>query len=476
MLRIIFFTAVFAPLAAAEDVVKYGDVSDDFVGLGFGFADYDDMYKEENVCMAALQACDESNYFPPIGFFEREDYNEKNGIDVAERSEEQQACVEAAGVKQSCCTGHCSYFANTQRKKELANELDHYRVVGDGFVQNCYKYFGCCLDADNMLVNGGVSGGSCDGSVGDETTDNTNTNSNDNSNEPTGSCASPNAASCLTTCSVCFAPFGADLKTLAAGVVAEMITNPATALPIFFQRNQAIIGAVQQLTDGNGASCASGGQSGCLMSCLPSAALGVFDDCNADGSNKGVGDVTTDNTNSVVAVVVEDVVTMVLKITLADGLDLATLSKEDFDTVKEKYQASAAAAAGIDVDMIERVEFYIDGKLIDTPTDEAGSPPGYEGERRDRRAEGEVTMKIVFKEDYTEADAEKAAATFNDAVEAGTVEKVTVTLADGTSYETTFESVEVVVEIKGMPGSSSSITGGVAAVLAAAATAAALFY
>jgi len=186
---------------------------------------------------------------------------------------------------------------------------------------------------------------------------------------------------------------------------------------------------------------------------------------SCDGS---VGDETTDNTNSVVAVVVEDVVTMVLKITLADGLDLATLSKEDFDTIKEKYQASAAAAAGIDVDMIERVEFYIDGKLIDTPTDE--------GERRDRRAEGEVTMKIVFKEDYTEADAEKAAAAFNDAVEAGTVEKVTVTLADGTSYETTFESVVVVVEIKGMPGSSSSITGGVAAVLAAAATAAALFY
>ena len=104
--------------------------------------------------------------------------------------------------------------------------------------------------------------------------------------------------------------------------------------------------------------------------------------------------------------------------------------------------------------------------MIDTPTDE--------GERRDRRAEGEVTMKIVFKEDYTEADAEMAAATFNDAVEAGTVEKVTVTLADGTSYETTFESVEVVVEIKDIPGSSSSITGGVAAVLAAA-TAAALF-
>jgi hypothetical protein len=43
-----------------------------------------------------------------------------------------------------------------------------------------------------------------------------------------------------------------------------------------------------------------------------------------------------------------------------------------------------------------------------------------------------------------------------------------------TDAETTFESVEVVVEIKGMPGSSSSITGGVAAVLAAA-TAAALF-
>jgi len=129
-----------------------------------------------------LYACavsnEESNYFPPNGFFELEDYHEDNGVNVAERSAEQQACVEAADVKQSCCTGHCSYRANTQRAKELANDFDDYRTVGDGWVQNCYRYFGCCLDADKMLVNRGV----CDGSVGDEPIDNSNNNSNDSSN------------------------------------------------------------------------------------------------------------------------------------------------------------------------------------------------------------------------------------------------------------------------------------------------------
>ena len=118
---------------------------------------------------------------------------------------------------------------------------------------------------------------------------------------------------------------------------------------------------------------------------------------------------------------------MDLKIALAEGLDLAILSKADFDTVAAEYQASATAAAGIAVDTIERIEFYIDGKLIDTST---------------KRAEGKVTMKIVFKEGYTDADAEMAAAAFNGAVAAGTVAKVTVKLADGKSYETTFESVE----------------------------------
>ena len=132
-----------------------------------------------------------------------------------------------------------------------------------------------------------------------------------------------------------------------------------------------------------------------------------------------------------------DRVTMVLTITLAAGLDVATLSKADYDTVAAKYQASAAAAANIAVDKIERVEFYVDGTLIKTPT-----------QRRDRRAEGEVTMKIIFKESYTEAEAKTAAESFNAAVAAGTVGKVTVILADGQSYETTFESVEVVVDNK----------------------------
>eukprot|EP00729_Bicosta_minor_P008364 gene8364-13900_t len=136
-----------------------------------------------------------------------------------------------------------------------------------------------------------------------------------------------------------------------------------------------------------------------------------------------------------------------LEITLAAGLNVATLSKADFDTVAAKYQASAAAAAGIAVDKIERVEFYVDGTLIQTPT-----------QRRDRRAEGEVTMKIIFKESYTEAEAKTAAASFNAAVAAGTVGKVTVVLADGQSYETTFESVEIVVDNKSgiLPGSNSA--------------------
>ena len=118
---------------------------------------------------------------------------------------------------------------------------------------------------------------------------------------PTGSCAATGAASCLATCSVCLVPFGADLKTLAAGVVAEMKgANAATALPTFAAANQAAIGAVDQLQDGNGASCASSEPSGCFMTCLPSAALGVFDDCNADGSNKGV-DTGIDGAPAIVA-------------------------------------------------------------------------------------------------------------------------------------------------------------------------------
>ena len=130
-----------------------------------------------------------------------------------------------------------------------------------------------------------------------------------------------------------------------------------------------------------------------------------------------------------------DVVAVVLMMTLPDDLDISTLSQADFDTVAAEYQASAAAAAGITEDQIERVEFYIDGKLIGAPTT-----------RQIRRPEGEeVTMKIIFKDEYTEADAEKAAAAFNDAVEAGTVGKVTVTLADGKAYETTFETIEVEV-------------------------------
>ena len=52
--------------------------------------------------------------------------------------------------------------------------------------------------------------------------------------------------------------------------------------------NQFKTAAAAQLQDGNGASCASMEASGCLTTCLPSAALGVFDDCNADGSNKVV--------------------------------------------------------------------------------------------------------------------------------------------------------------------------------------------
>ena len=157
---------------------------------------------------------------------------------------------------------------------------------------------------------------------------------------------------------------------------------------------------------------------------------------------------------------VADVVTMLVKLTLAAGMDLTKLDKADFDTVAAQYLKVAAAAAAIAVDRIERVEFYVDGELIATPRG-----------RRDRRAEGAVTMKIVFKEGYAEADAGIAAITFNRAVEAGTVAEVSVTLADGKVYETAFESVEVVVETRGLPASSSSITVGFAAVFAAAAAA-----
>ena len=158
---------------------------------------------------------------------------------------------------------------------------------------------------------------------------------------------------------------------------------------------------------------------------------------------------------------------MVLKITLAKGLDLEKLTKADYDAVAAKYQASAAATANIAVDKIERVEFYIDGKLIAAPTT-----------RRARRAEGEVTMKVVFKEGYTEADANTAAASFNAAVKKGAAGKVAVTLADGKLYETTFESVEVNVEttvVPPVPASASSITAGVATVFAVAAAATSLF-
>ena len=160
----------------------------------------------------------------------------------------------------------------------------------------------------------------------------------------------------------------------------------------------------------------------------------------------------------VLTVASKKVVSVLLKITLPKHFSLTNLTKADFDAVAAKYRASAAKDMNIAEDKIERVEFYIGGKLIVAPT-----------KRRARRAEGEVTMKIVFKEGYTEADAEKAAASFNAAVEGGTVGKVTVTLADGQTYETTFESVEVVVETTGIPASSSSITAGVATVFAAAA-------
>ena len=85
-------------------------------------------------------------------------------------------------------------------------------------------------------------------------------------------------------------------------------------------------------------------------------------------------------------------------------------------------------------------------------------------------------MKIIFKESYTEAEAKTAAESFNAAVKAGTVGKVTVTLADGNSYLTTFESVEVAVETTFVvTASASSITAGVATVFAVAAAAASLF-
>jgi len=175
--------------------------------------------------------------------------------------------------------------------------------------------------------------------------------------------------------------------------------------------------------------------------------------------------VATGDDAGIVGVIEKVKVTMVLKITLPAGLNITALSKADYDTVVADYQASAAAAAGIAVDKIERVEFYLDGKLIETPT-----------QRRDRRAEGEVTMKIIFKESYTEAEANTAAASFNAAVAAGTVGKVTVTLADGKSYETTFESVEVEVETTFVvTASASSITAGVATVFVVAAAAASLF-
>jgi len=168
-----------------------------------------------------------------------------------------------------------------------------------------------------------------------------------------------------------------------------------------------------------------------------------------------------------IAVAGVKVVSMVLRITLPAKLNIKALSKADYDNLVATHQASAAAAAGIDEDEIQSVAFYIDGKKIETPT-----------QRRDRRAEGEVTMKIIFKEGYTEADARKAAASFNAAVEGGTAGKVTVTLADGTSYDVTFESAEVVVETTGVPqipASASSITAGVATVFAVAAAAASLF-
>ena len=77
---------------------------------------------------------------------------------------------------------------------------------------------------------------------------------------------------------------------------------------------------------------------------------------------------------------------------------------------------------------------------------------------------------------YTEADANTAAASFNAAVKNGTAGKVTVRLADGKSYETTFESVEVDVETTFVgTASASSITVGVATVFAVAAAAASLF-
>jgi len=68
------------------------------------------------------------------------------------------------------------------------------------------------------------------------------------------------------------------LKALAGGVIAEMSgPNAASALGNFAGANQAAVGAAAQLQDGNGASCASMEASGCLTTCLPSAALGVFD-------------------------------------------------------------------------------------------------------------------------------------------------------------------------------------------------------
>ena len=341
------------------------------------------------------------------------------------------------------------------------------------------------------------------------------------------------AESCLATCSACFEPFQPNLKALAGGVIAEMSgPNAASALSNFAVANQAAVGAAAQLQDGNGASCASMEASGCLTTCLPSAALGVFDpplteayqatDCNSIGAvecsrcicfwnaspcsaedrtwcdaNLMTGnncnqysicpqDAAAGNTgggggDGDKAVVAENTVTVevkTLQITIKADVDLSKLNAADLKKFADAGKAMALAA-GVPADQIKDIKYFqevlnADGTSKDPKElKEIKAPTS----RRARRALffGPITFEIVFKDTAT-VDLANLAEKVNVAIVQGNV-PFTVELSTGKLTGKVNKAEMVVVEVKDdgivVPVSGSSTTAfaaGLIATLAAVAT------
>jgi len=256
------------------------------------------------------------------------------------------------------------------------------------------------------------------------------------------------ADQCVVQCKVCLTPFGDDCDGVQKKAVAlvEKLSNKteeesAAILTAFAANNWEAVGLIKDMTDGNGLKCTDTSAAGCFLSCFPVAAQGLFNGKLGTNCSEIKAAAPTNGTKTVVKTtnvyIAGKVYTLTYTIAYnperrrSTGLDFSNMSKEDYATTKDTYKTYAAETSGVALDEIKTINFYKEGTLIPEPT-----------VRRGRRAAGDITMEVVFKEGYTEAEALKAAATFNAAPKT----PVTLKLADGTTYTSTFESVEVKTE------------------------------